>query len=314
MSLHFIINRNIYKYVGIRIIMVEIKEVKKGKKKYYYLVHSYREGKKVLKKQSYLGDSIPKDIEERERLFMREFYRQRFLEDIDKIRSNFNSEYKAMPQSAKEKSKENFAIKFTYNTQRIEGSTLTLKETASLLEDGITPSAKPLRDVKEAEAHKKVFYDMLNEKDLTIDIVLKWHRELFEGTKKDIAGKIREHEVGIARSKFKPPKHQILKLLLKEFFDWYNENKKKIHPMELSSLVHLKFVTIHPFSDGNGRISRLMMNFVLKKFDFPLLDIPYNKRNSYYNALEKSQVNKEENTFVQWLFRKYLEEYKEKLD
>ena len=258
-----------------------------------------------------MGDSVPKDLEVKKKEFMQEFYTEKFLKDIDKIKRNFNAEYKSMPKSAKEKSKENFAIKFTYNTQRIEGSTLTLKETANLLENGITPSSRPLRDVKEAEAHEKVFYEMLAyDKDLTLDIVLKWHKELFEGTKKDIAGKIRDHEVGIARSKFKPPKHQILKLLLKEFFDWYNENRKKIHPVELASLVHLKFVTIHPFSDGNGRISRLMMNFVLKKFDFPLLDIPYNKRNSYYNALEKSQVNKEENTFVQWLFRKYLEEYK----
>ena len=237
-------------------------------------------------------------------------YRMKTI-DIDKIKKNFNVEYKSMPKSAKEKSKENFAIKFTYNTQRIEGSTLTLKETANLLEHGIAPGSKPLRDAKEAEAHEKVFFEMLNyKKNLNLQTVLKWHKELMQSTKEDIAGKIRNHDVAIAQSKFRPPMHIELDTLLKEFFDWYNKEKDKLHPVELAALVHLKFVTIHPFSDGNGRMSRLMMNFILKNNNFPLLDIPYIKRASYYNALERSQINKDANVFIQWFFRRYLAEYK----
>ncbi len=157
--------------------MVEIKVLKKGEKEYYYLVHSYRDGKKVKKKEVYLGNKLPKDLDNKKKEFMQEFYKDKFLKSIDLIREGFNKEYERMPSSAKEKSKENFAIKFTYNTQRIEGSTLTLKETASLLEEGITPSSKPLRDVKEAEAHKKVFFKMLDyEKDLNLQIILKWHK------------------------------------------------------------------------------------------------------------------------------------------
>ena len=291
--------------------MVELKEIKKGNNKYFYLVHSYRKGKSVKKKQLYLGRCIPKDIEEKKKEFIQEFYKEKFLGDINKLRKNFNKEYNAMPISAKKKSKDNFAVKFTYNTQRIEGSTLSLKDTARLLDEGITPSSKPLRDVKEAEAHKKVFFEMLNyEKNLNLQIILKWHLELMNQTAKDIAGKTRNHNVAISQSKFKPPMHLELDVLLKEFFNWYNQEKKTMHPVELSALVHLKFVTIHPFSDGNGRISRLMMNFVLKKFDFPMLDIPYTKRKSYYNALERSQVNKDHNIFIQWFFRRYLAEYK----
>lgn len=291
--------------------MVEIKKIKKGNKEYFYIVHSYREGKTVRKKQFYLGESIPADIEKKKKEFMREFYKMKFLKDIDSIKSNFNSEYGSMPNSAKEKSKDIFAIKFTYNTQRIEGSTLTLKETANLLEKGITPSSKPIRDVKEAEAHQKVFFEMLNyEKDLNLQIVLKWHLDLMKETKEDIAGKTRSHDVAIARSKFIPPMHLEVDTLLKSFFDWYNNERKNLHPVELAAFVHLKFVTIHPFSDGNGRISRLMMNFVLKKNKFPFLDIPYTKRDSYYNALERSQMNKDDNIFVQWFFRRYLGEFK----
>jgi len=291
--------------------MVELKKLKKGSKEYFYLVHSYRDGKSIKKKQIYLGSSIPKNLDEKKKEFMQEFYKEKFLGDIDIIRKNFNAEYKSMPKSAKEKSKEKFAIKFTYNSQKIEGSTLTLKETANLLENGISPGSKPLRDAKEAESHRKVFFEMLDhDKTMNLQVVLKWHRNLMQNTHEDIAGKIRNHDVGIAQSKFKPPMHIELDTLLKEFFDWYGKEKKSIHPVELAARTHLKFVTIHPFSDGNGRISRLMMNFVLKDNNFPMLDIRYIKRTSYYNALERSQINGDENIFIQWFFRRYLAEYK----
>lgn len=295
--------------------MVELKKLKKGNKEYFYLAHSYREGKSIKKKQVYLGDSIPEDIEDKKRKFMQEFYAKKFLKNIDKIKKNFNAEYKPMPKSAKEKSKENFAIKFTYNSQKIEGSTLTLKETANLLENGISPGSKSLRDAKEAEAHKKVFFEMLDyEKNMNLRTILKWHKDLMQDTKEDIAGKIRNHDVAIAQSKFMPPMHIELSTLLQEFLDWHNREKKNLHPVELAALVHLKFVTIHPFSDGNGRISRLMMNFILKNNNFPLLDILYTKRNSYYNALERSQINGDDNIFIQWFFRRYLAEYKKYLN
>lgn len=294
--------------------VVELKKLEKGNKKYFYLAHSYRDGKSVKKKQVYLGGSIPKDIENQKIKFMREFYAERFLKNIDKIKKNFNMEYGLMPKSVREKSKENFAIKFTYNSQKIEGSTLTLKETADLLEGGISPGSKPIRDAKEAEAHRKVFFEMLNyKKNMNLQIVLKWHKDLMQDTERDIAGKVRNHNVAIARSKFSPPMYIELDTLLKEFFDWYNKEKKNLHPMELAALTHLKFVTIHPFSDGNGRISRLLMNFVLKDNDFPLLDIQYIKRAGYYNALERSQMKEDENIFIQWLFRRYLSEYKKYL-
>jgi len=294
--------------------MVELIKSKKGNQTYYYLKHSYREGKKVKGITTYIGKAKPKNIEELKKDFMGAFYKEKFLKDIDKIKDKFKKEYNSMPKSAKEKSKETFAIKFTYNTQRIEGSTLTLKETANLLERGVTPSSKPLRDVKEAESHKKVFFEMLKyDKDLTMQVLLKWHKNLMFETKADIAGKIRTHNVAIAQSKFEPPMHLEMDFLLKEFFDWYKKARAKLHPVELASLVHLKFVTIHPFSDGNGRISRLMMNFILKRHKFPLLDIPYTKRTGYYNALERSQVNKKESIFVQWFFRRYLQEYKKYL-
>jgi len=290
--------------------MVEIKKRKIRKQEYFYLEHSFRDGKKVMKKHKYLGKEIPKNIEELKVEFISELYKDKWIKDIESIRENFSKEYESMPRSAKEKERETFAIKFTYNSQRIEGSTLTLKETANLLERGISP-AKPIRDIREAESHKKVFDNMIDyDKDLNLNIVTYWNRLLLEETKSDIAGRIRNHQIALARSKFAPPFPAELDTLLHEFFKWYAKNKDKLHPVELAALVYLKFVTIHPFGDGNGRVSRIMMNFVLKKNGYPLLDIPYEKRNSYYNALERAQVRKEESIFLQWFFKRYVQEHK----
>ncbi|MEK6926622.1 MAG: Fic family protein [Nanoarchaeota archaeon] len=282
-----------------------------GKEKYFYLEHSFRKDGKVKKKQIYLGKEIPKNIEDIKKSFMFDIYREEWFNLFKKIKENYSKEMKHLPFSAKEKEIESFMIKFTYNTQRIEGSKLTLKDTANLLEKGISPGEKPVRDIKEAENHKKVFYEMLNYKNnLSMQIILYWHKLLFQETKESLAGRTRNHQVMISRSKFIPPMPAELDFLIKDFFNWYNKNKNKINPVELAALVHLKFVTIHPFGDGNGRISRIMMNFVLNKHGFPMFDIPYLNRNSYYNALERAQVKKDELIFLQWFFRRYAQENK----
>lgn len=291
--------------------MVNIRKKNVKNESYYYLEHSAREGKKVVKKEIYLGKELPKDIEKIRKQFILEIYKEKWFSVFEKIRKGYSRNQKAMPPSAKSKEKETFAIKFTYNTQRIEGSTLSLKDTANLLEKGITPNSKPIRDVIEAEAHKKVFYEVINhKKSLSQQIAIYWNKKLLEKTKPDLAGKIRNHQVAISRSQFMPPMPAEIDFLLKEFFDWYKKNEKILNPIELAALVHLKFVTIHPFGDGNGRISRLMMNFVLNKNRYPMFDIPYEKRNSYYSALERSQTKKDDSIFLNWFFKRYIKENK----
>ncbi len=290
--------------------MVAIRKKTIGKHIYYYLEHSFREKGRVEKKEKYLGKTLPQNIEELKQQFISEIYREKWFDLFDGIKEEYTAQEKAIPPSGREKELENFAIKFTYDTNRIEGSTLTFRETFLLLEKGITPNAKPLRDVKEAEAHRKAFYEMVDcKKDLSLDTVLYFHKKLFEDTKKDIAGKVRQHQVTIAGSKFTPPFPAEIYPLLMDFFIWYRKNKDKTHPIELAALVHLKLVTIHPFADGNGRISRLMMNFVLNKNGFPMLNIPYEKRRGYYSSLERSRTKTDETVFLQWFFKRYLKEY-----
>jgi Fic family protein len=101
--------------------------------------------------------------------------------------------------------------------------------------------------------------------------------------------------------------------MLRDFFGWYDKNKARLHPVELAALVHLKFVTIHPFADGNGRVSRLMMNFVLNRNGYPMLNIPYEGRNSYCGALERAQLRKRSDVFVLWFIKRYVKSYQEYL-
>ena len=264
----------------------------------------------VEKKEKYLGKKVPADIEQIKSDFMHEIYKKKWFSKLQEIKRNFSREYNAMPRVAKEKYIRNFVVRFTYDTNRIEGGSLTLRETSNLLEEGITPKNKPLKDVKETEAHEKVFLKMLEyDGDINLRTILNWHEMLFQDTEPDMAGKIRTHGVGITGTKVELPTPVELELLLREFFNWYHNNKKKLNPVELSALIHLKFVSIHPFSDGNGRISRLMMNFVLRRAGYPMLDIKYGNRDAYYTALERSQTKGIDYIFVQYLIRRYLKEY-----
>jgi len=291
--------------------VARVKTKRIGGSTYYYLEHSVREGGRVYKKEVYLGKKIPKDVEEMKEKLLEDVYRERWHPLLDRIKDNYSREARQMPKSLKEKELDTFAIRFTYDTQRIEGSTLSLRETATLLERGIAPKDRPVGDIREAEAHKRLFYEMLGyKKDLSLGAVLEWHKKLFGETKSDIAGRIRKSRVGIAGSKFVHPLAVEVYPMLQDFFRWYNKNNNKLHPVELAALVHLKFVTIHSFPDGNGRMSRLMMNFILKSKGYPMLNIQYEGRNSYYNALERAQVSKKDDVFTSWFTRRYVKEYK----
>jgi len=290
--------------------VVTVRKRQVGTRQYFYLHHTLRTSEGFEARERYLGVRLPPDLDGVKRDFLAEIYRERWYPILETIRSNYAKELRKMPRSALVKNARSFAVKFTYDTSRIEGSRLTYRETADLLERGLTPGAKPVADVKEAEAHDRVLREVLEYKrDLSLQIILYWHRQLFVETKPDIAGKIRTHQVGISGSRFMPPSPVEISPLLREFFRWYDRSKSSLQPVELAAAVHLKFVTVHPFADGNGRVSRLLMNFVLEKSGYPLLNIPYGDRRSYYNALERSQVKNADSIFILWFLKRYLKEH-----
>src|SRR3989338_9942372 len=131
--------------------MVSVRKKLIDNKEYYYLEHSFRKGSSVKKRELYLGTTIPNNIEEIKRKFTNDLYKERWNKTLEGIKKEYSKEKASMPALLSKKEIESFMIKFTYDTQRIEGSKLTLRETANLLEKGITPKEKPVRDVREAE-------------------------------------------------------------------------------------------------------------------------------------------------------------------
>ena len=282
--------------------MVSIIKRKKGNNNYYYLKHTTRK----RQKEKYLGTTIPKNIEDIKREFLLDFYREEWIPQLEEIFKYNKKSQKQIPKSISKKLLESFSVNFTYHSQKIEGSTLTLRETANILIDGITPSQKPQSDMIEAKQHQKIFFEMLKHKKIALDTILYWHEKLFEQTDTNIAGQIRRYPIEVRGSKFEFPFWDEVPDLLKEFFRWYDKNRDKIHPVELAALVHFKFVSIHPFGDGNGRISRLLMNCVLDEEKYPMVIIEYKDRFAYYYVLEKSQLENNPFYFVRWFVNLYI--------
>ena len=275
---------------------------KKGTREYFYLQHSFRKNGKVITKEKYIGTEIPKNIEEKtnkKKIHLKEDNYQR----LEKKRKNFKSEWKRLPPSIKEKELEEISIAFTYNTNAIEGSTITLEEAREIIHNKIAPN-KPLRDVKETEAHSKVFLKMLNTKErISKDLLLQWHGEIFKETKDDIAGRFRDHLVRVGT--YLAPDWQDIEKSMTELIKFIENTK--LNPVELAARAHYKFEKIHPFGDGNGRIGRLIINRILWHAGYPMLIIEYKKRKSYYRAFHKN-----EESFLAYLLRRYFAVHKKR--
>ena len=275
---------------------------KKGKRTYFYLQHSFRKDGKVITKEKYLGIKVPKDLEKLKQKLKSE-EKNILYEKLKSIKENFQEEWKRYLDTIKEKEKEEIAITFTYNTNAIEGSTITLEETREIIQDNVAPN-KPIKDVKETEAHYRVFLKMLNKKEqMSNKLILKWHNDIFRETKQDIAGKFRDYLVRVGE--YRAPDWQDVKKLMSQFTAFVKEN---MHPVELAARAHYKFEKIHPFGDGNSRIGRLIINHILWHNGYPMLIIEYKKRKSYYKALQK-----DEEKFLKYFLRRYLSIHKKRL-
>jgi len=278
---------------------------KKGNKEYFYLRYSYREEGKIINKEKYLGRKIPPNIKKIKKQIQKELKKD-LCNKLEKIKTNFQKEWKRVPFNAKRRELEEISIAFTYNTNAIEGSTITLEEAREIIHDKISPN-KPLRDVKETESHSKVFLKMLDKKErISSKLLLKWHKNIFKETKSDIAGRYRDYLVRIGG--YIAADWQDINKLITRLFRFIISDENKINPVELSAIIHYRFEKIHPFGDGNGRIGRLIMNHILWHNNYPMIIIEYKNRKSYYKALTKS-----EEEFVKYFIRRYLAVHKGRL-
>ena len=287
--------------------MASIKKRKVGKKSYYYLEHSFKVNGKVKVLSKYLGNKVPASLEGLKKNIEFEALRKVLTGKLLAIKRKHSKEPRSYPSAEKEKIVEDFIVHFIYDSSKIEGSSLTYNDTAGLFLHGISPKNKPVRDIQEAEGYRKAFYAMAGYKgELTLKNIEEWHKMIFEASVPYIAGKIRIHKIIVTGSRVSFPHPEQLPALLKEFFLWYNQNKHKYNPVEFSALAHLKFVTIHPFSDGNGRISRLLTNYVLMRAGYPFFNVKFGDRMAYYRNLETSQLWNKDKHFVRFFIKKYI--------
>jgi Fic family protein len=168
---------------------------------------------------------------------------------------------------------EQFAIEWTYNSNAIEGNTLTLQETDLVINRGLTIGNKTLKEHFEAINHKEgiqFLYDFVKKKkELDEKVILETHKIILKNISDTDAGHYRRANVMITGAVHLPPSAVKIPKLMTEFLEWYYEHKSKLSIAELACWVHYKLVYIHPFIDGNGKTSRLLMNLILLQNGYP---------------------------------------------
>jgi len=292
--------------------------VEKRKTKYgvkYYLVHSYRDQDKVKKVRRYLGKDLSRDGLEKAKKkaeksileVLEELNTRVFLFSLTKKQVEALNKYdeKLKIIHLDQKDWQRFTEEFVYNTNAIEGSTVAEDEVPEILRKKQATNAEELETKGVAKA---VEYIRKTEEDLSLGLIKKLHRLCFEGSK-DFAGEFRTMEVVIKSSKGEVIHAGVLanELMdaLKDLVDWYKENKSKFKPLVLSAIIHNQFEYIHPFQDGNGRVGRLLLNFILLKNEYPPINISIQDREEYYATLQEYSKNQDLKQTVKFLIKQY---------
>ena len=198
-------------------------------------------------------------------------------------------------------------LEYTYESNRIEGNTLTLKETDLVINEGITISGKSVREHLEAINHRDAVEYLKLLVSRKIDFkerdLLMLHNLILRGNDSINAGVYRNVQVMIKGSRHLPPQPYLVQKQMEELFEWYEANKRKLHPVWLAAELSERIVTIHPFIDGNGRVSRLVMNLILLRHGYTIANIKgdFNSRMDYYAALETAQTEDNKIPFVQFV-------------
>lgn len=223
-----------------------------------------------------------------------------FFEHVDALQKRLDS-FRPIPQAVLNNLHEELVLQWTYNSNAIEGNTLTLKETKVALE-GITVGGKTIREHFEALNHREaiLLVEELVQKGvlLTLWDIKSIHALVLKNIDQDNAGKFRESNVIISGADHRPVEWLKVPEEMDAFMAWYSGDAQGLHPVERAARVHCDFVKIHPFIDGNGRTSRLLMNFELIKAGFPAAVIPVSERLAYYSALDCAYTKGDYDSFI----------------
>lgn len=211
-----------------------------------------------------------------------------------------------------EQLKNYYRIGLTWSSNAIEGNTLTISETKVLLEDGLTAGGKSLRDTFETLGHAQAYdfmFTLLRSRQITEADALTMHQMFYKNIDEIYAGKYRDKQVFITGSNYSVCKPDRIADSMEELFAWVENSRNNFHPVEFAAQLHKRFVFIHPFIDGNGRISRLLMNTALIQDGYMLALIPPILRQEYISTLELA--HKDDRPFMNFIAERVYETQKE---
>ncbi|WP_375163115.1 Fic family protein [Paenibacillus sp. SC116] len=225
------------------------------------------------------------------------------LKRLDELKSVLDA-HRPLPVAAVRNLNEVFRVEWTYHSNAIEGNTLTLLETKIVLEEGLTIGGKKLLEhfevINHAEAIQYV-QDIVDRKQSLSEHVIKSIHQLVLKNIAEDAGTYRTVNVRISGSQHVPPSYTHVSEQMEQLIQWYDEQRQSLHPVLLAAEFHFRFVYIHPFSDGNGRTARLLMNLILMTYGYPpaIVKATDSMRLRYYETLEQASVEGQLEPFIQ---------------
>jgi Fic family protein len=280
------------------------KKMIKGRS-YYYLTENRNVDGKWKKVRRYLGIATATGFEKPRRNEPKPILKAKETELVELIRKNYSKVHR-LDSSLWSEERGRF-VSFIFNTNAIEGNPTSYEDTDTVLRGGkVKARAKDVCEIK----NMKKCIDFIFSHSGPVDerLVLELHRIQMEGV---LGGAGRYRSVDVRVGRYVCPPHDRIRILMGRFFAWFNESEGNMHPFELACLVHLKFVRIHPFRDGNGRMARLLMNLVLLKNGYPLLNVFNDEKLLYYLVLRKVDATKRPRSFVEYLLSAYVRQYED---
>ncbi len=240
-----------------------------------------------------------------------------FLEKINQLLKEINA-HRPLSKGEFNELKKSLKVEFTYNSNAIEGNTLTRSETKLVIEDGITIAGKTIREINETLNHNELFeilYAAIEEQTpLDENLIFKIHKFVLKNIDDENAGIYRKIQVYISGDEKMPTAPVKIPEEMKDLLDWFEKNKDHIDPITLAAEFHYRFVKIHPFIDGNGRTVRILMNVILMQREFPLVIIPMVRRAEYISSLNSIAPKQKFLEFFADIVHENLKDYLRMID
>ena len=218
------------------------------------------------------------------------------LKEVD-VQKEQLSALRPLPEEALKKIQDALDIEYTYESNRIEGNTLTLQETALVVNEGVTISGKSMREHLEAINHAEAisYIKDIAKQDIEISerTIKEIHALILHGIDRENAGRYRTVAVMISGSTHMPPQPYLIEKQMEDFILRFKPMEaEKVHPVLIAAYLHDELVRIHPFIDGNGRTSRLLMNLYLLRHGYVIITLKGSNdaKVNYYKALEMSHT------------------------